>query len=435
MNSAGVAVIGAGVTGLTAAYRLAKQGRQVTVFEAAREVGGLASGFRVGGWDWPLERFYHHLFASDSHMRGLVDEIGFGSRLFFRRPVTAQWWEGKTYPLDSPTAVLRFPGAPLADRVRFGAAVAYLRFLCRDWRKLEKSTAAGWCRRAMGERAYQALMRPLLEGKFGEHYEEVNTAWLWARFRARTTQLGYFEGGFQAFADALAAAVRREGARILTGQVIGRVRQNPDGRWSIATASGVQTFDAVLSTTSPAMLTKIAPEIPASYLDSVRKLRSLGAIVLTIALDRPLIPQVYWLNMPKPRFPFLALVEHTNFIEPHHYGGAHIVYCGDYIPVEHEYFQLSEYEILERFLPAFRDVNPQFSREWVKGWWMHCDPYAQPVVSLNHSKSILPIASPLAGFYWASMSQVYPWDRGTNYAVEIGDMAAAEITCTRPPVG
>lgn len=108
MNSA--AVIGAGITGLTAAYRLAKQGWQVTVFEAAREVGGLASGYRGGDWDWPLERFYHHLFASDSHMRGLVDEIGFGSRLFFRRPVTAQWWEGKTYPLDSPGAVLRFPG-------------------------------------------------------------------------------------------------------------------------------------------------------------------------------------------------------------------------------------------------------------------------------------------------------------------------------------
>ena len=433
MNSA--AVIGAGITGLTAAYRLAKQGWQVTVFEAARELGGLASGYRGGDWDWPLERFYHHLFASDSHMRGLVDEIGFGSRLFFRRPVTAQWWEGKTYPLDSPGAVLRFPGVPLADRVRFGGAVAYLRFLCRDWRKLEKSTAAGWCRRAMGDRAYQALMRPLLEGKFGEHYEEVNTAWLWARFRARTPQLGYFEGGFQAFADALAAAARREGSRILTGQVIEQVRQNPDGRWSIETAEGVQTFDAVLSTTSPATLAKMAPEVPAGYLDRVRKLTSLGAIVLTIALDRPLSPQVYWLNMPKPRFPFLALVEHTNFIEPHHYGGAHLVYCGDYIPVEHEYFQLSADEILGRFLPALRDVNPQFSREWVKGWWMHREPYAQPVVSLNHSKNIPPIASPLAGLYWASMSQVYPWDRGTNFAVEIGEMAAAEMIRARPPAG
>lgn len=421
------AVIGAGVAGLTAGYRLARAGYEVTVFESAAQTGGLASGFRAEGWEWPLERFYHHLFASDAHIRRLVDEIGMGQKLFFQRPVTAQWWEGRAYALDSPAAVLRFPGIGVPDRVRFGAAVAYLRFLCRDWRKLETSTASAWCRRAMGDRAYQALLRPLLEGKFGEHYEQVNTAWLWARFKARTPSLGYFEGGFQAFAEALAQAICGAGSRVLTGQSISGISRGSDGQWTVAAGEASQTFDAVIATVSPSAMSRLAPDLPGDYLESVRSLKSLGAMVLTIALDRPLMSGVYWLNVPKPRFPFLALVEHTNFIEPRRYGGQHLIYCGDYIPAEHEYFRLSASEILDRFLPSLKLVNAQFAPEWVKDCWMHREPYAQPVVSLNHSRRIPPLATPLPGLYWASMSQVYPWDRGTNFAVELGEIAASEV--------
>jgi len=43
---------------------------------------------------------------------------------------------------------------------------------------------------------------------------------------------------------------------------------------------------------------------------------------------------------------------------------------------------------------------------------------------VNHSKNIPAIKTPVPGVYFASMSQVYPWDRGTNFAVEIGRRAA-----------
>ena len=44
---------------------------------------------------------------------------------------------------------------------------------------------------------------------------------------------------------------------------------------------------------------------------------------------------------------------------------------------------------------------------------------------MNHSKNIPPVRTPVRGLYFASMSQVYPWDRGTNFAVEIGQRAAS----------
>lgn len=454
-----VAIIGAGIAGLTAAHELAKAGHSVTVYEAAAQAGGLASGFRDERWAWPLERFYHHLFSTDSAIRRLVAEIGYGDKLFFRRQITAQWWKGQPHALQggmdalrlgigplrkqvavpdlaaTALSVLTFPGLPLGQRVRMGAVSAYLKYLVRDWRPLERSTAAGWTRRWMGETVYRAFVYPLLEGKFGPYAEEVNMAWLWARLKTRSFQLGYFEGGFQGFVDAMVAYVRRAGVPVALNTPAGSLTELPDGRWRIAAAPRGEAAapaesdcDAVIVTGSPQLLSKLAPHLPPEYLRQVQNLRSMGAVVMTIALRRRLTDGFYWINLPKDQFPFLALVEHTNFIEPEHYGGDHLIYCGDYLDPSHEYFRLTKEELLKRFLPALQMANPGFEPSWVRASWLHRETYAQPIVPINHSRNVPPLATPLRGLYWASMSQVYPWDRGTNFAVELGQRVAREIS-------
>lgn len=152
----------------------------------------------------------------------------------------------------------------------------------------------------------------------------------------------------------------------------------------------------------------------------------MGAVVMTLALTERLSEQgYYWYNIPKSAgFPFLAVVEHTNFVPPENFGGDHIVYVGDYLEPEHEYFRLTQEELLERFLPSLQKLNPRFERSWVKKAWLWRTAYAQPVPLVNHSQNIPAIATPIDGLYFASMSQVYPWDRGTNFAVEIGRKAA-----------
>ena len=150
----------------------------------------------------------------------------------------------------------------------------------------------------------------------------------------------------------------------------------------------------------------------------------MGAVVLVVSL-RHQLTKWYWHNLPKEAgFPFLALVEHTNFMDAEHYGGDHLIYCGDYLDAGHEYFKLSKEELLERFLPALQRVNPDFERSWVKEAWLWKTPYAQPIPPVNHSQNIPPLQTPVPGLYFASMSQVYPWDRGTNFAVEIGRRVA-----------
>jgi protoporphyrinogen oxidase len=187
-----------------------------------------------------------------------------------------------------------------------------------------------------------------------------------------------------------------------------------------------QTYDQVLSTTSPGLMAKLAPDLPTSYLEGLLSLKSMGAVVMVFSLKHQLSEQgYYWYNIPKNAgFPFLSLVEHTNYLSPEHFGGDHIIYVGDYLPQDHEHFDLTKEQIMDRFLPHFNRFNPSFKQDWVKKTWLFRTKYAQPVPLVNHSRNIPAIQTPIPGLYFASMSQVYPWDRGTNFAVEIGRRAA-----------
>jgi protoporphyrinogen oxidase len=93
----------------------------------------------------------------------------------------------------------------------------------------------------------------------------------------------------------------------------------------------------------------------------------------------------------------------------------------------HEYFRLSEDDLVERFVAVLPEFNPDFKPDWIRKSWVFRAPYAQPVPGVRHSEKIPPIETPLPGVYWASMSQVYPWDRGTNYAVELGRRVAKSM--------
>jgi protoporphyrinogen oxidase len=422
-----IAIVGAGIAGLTAAYELTKSGHRVVVFEAADKTGGLASGFKDERWEWSLERFYHHWFASDDAVINLIKEIGEENKLFFPRPTTSIWHKDKAYPFDSYLRAALFPHLSLFDKIRGGPVAVYLR-MTRNWRLLEKHTAHEWLIRWLGKRAYQILWEPLLVGKFGDYYQEVNMAWMWARLHKRTPQLGYFVGGFQAFSDALADRARVQGTDVRLNTLIHGIEPIPEGGLKVRTQTGDEVFERVIATVSPGLLARLIPALPPDYLEGLNKLKSMGAVVLILALKQRLTEGHYWINLPKGEgFPFLALVEHTNYIDAKHYGGDHVIYCGDYLKPDHEYFDLSHEELLELFLPTLTRFNRDFKPDWVRASWLFREKYAQPVPPVNHSRNIPDLATPIPGLYWASMSQVYPWDRGTNYAVEIGQEVARRV--------
>lgn len=435
-----IAIIGGGLAGLTAAYDLTHQrdggapAPEVVIYERSEALGGLAAGFKGRPeWEWPLEHFYHHIFTNDDDIIAFTQEIGLGDLLETYAPTTVLYFQGERYPFDTPLRLLQFPHLSLMDKLRMGAVLAYLKYNPKPpWRKFDKLLADQWLADRMGRNGYETVWRPMLQGKFGAHYDQVNLAWFWARVYKRTPKLAYYRGGFQALVDGLAERVRAQGVTIRTGARVTAIRPLPGGDYAIDAGNSADDapFDVVLSTVSPALMSRLVPDLPADYLHQLGRLKSMGAVALTIALDRQLLRDgTYWVNVPKQEgLPFLALVEHTNMIDPVHYAGDRLLYVGDYLDPDHPYFSMSADKLLAEYTPHLARFNPDFTPDWITGAWLHKAAYAQPVPPVGYADMIPDIRTPLHGLYFASMSQVYPWDRGTNYAVEIGRRVAAMMT-------
>src|SRR5215207_9990368 len=240
-----IAIIGAGFGGMAAAYDLKKAGHEVTIYESANYVGGLASGFKEPLWEWSIEKFYHHWFQSDAHMLGLIKELGWEEKVIFPRPLTVMYHKGKFYPFDSILRALLFPGLGFGlDKIRFGFVGLFLR-LTNNWKALEKVTADAWMRQWAGRNVYEKMWKPLLVGKFGPFYRDVNMAWMWARIKARTTRLGTFEAGFQNFANRFGDTLREMGIEIRLGARVESIKREQD-RLAVRSDGESESFDKVL---------------------------------------------------------------------------------------------------------------------------------------------------------------------------------------------
>ena len=413
------AVLGAGALGLTVALRLAQHGDDVIVVEREPLPGGLAAGFEIEPGIW-LDRFYHHLFVSDRHAIALINELGLGDELVWRRPLTVTLRDGKVHQLDSPASLLRFGPLPLIDRLRMGAWLAYLRNLSSAER-LEGIAAADWVRRRMGDRAFDVVWGPLLRGKFGGLAEQIAMPWFWARVHDRTAQLGYLRGGFQTLYNRQAERITELGGEVRLGTEVREVRTDPAGGLRVGTADGEsRTVDRVVSTLAVRLTCRLAPELPDDYRSRHEWGTAYGAHCLVLALDRPLT-QSYWMNVNDAGYSFMALVEHTNYMSPADYGGRHLVYLGNYRPMDDPLLRTPTPEVVAQFAPQLARINPAFTEDWVTDAWSFAAPFAQPIVTVDYRDHIPPFETPVPGLWVASMFQVYPHDRGQNYSIDLAE--------------
>lgn len=420
-------VIGGGVLGLTAAKLLLEHGHDVVVVERAAVPGGLAASFEIEPGMW-LEKFYHHLFRSDRRATALIDELGLSHRLAWSRPATTALVNDRIYQLDSALSVLRFDALPLVDRLRLGGGVAWLRLKPAPG-SLERTTASEWMPRAMGRRVYEVVWRPLLQGKFGAAADDVSMAWLWARIHSRTAQLGYLRGGFHLMYAALAERVTELGGEVRYNQEVRTIRRRGDCIDVEVVSDGrpaMDSFDRVVSTLPTHLTVRVSPDIPASFAERYPAPRALGAHCLVLSLDRPL-SDVYWIGVNDPRYPFLAVVEHTNMLPSADYGGRHLVYLGNYRSHEDPIFRSSTDEIVATFAPFIRRINPAFDKGWIQGAWSFGAPFAQPIVTPAFPGTIPPFDSPVPGLSIANMFQVYPHDRGQNYSIQLAERLVAHL--------
>jgi protoporphyrinogen oxidase len=450
-----IAVVGAGVCGLTAAHRLARAGHAVDVYERWPGLGGQAATMDVGDGH-RLERYYHHLFTSDTHIAALFAELGMPDAIEWRPSSVAFFAQGALHPFVTPLDLLRFkPLSPLA-RVRMGAAALALQRFAGDRAPYERITARAWIERRMGRQAWAEVWGPLLRGKFGERADDIAMVWLWSKLRLRRSvkgedvrqeRLGYPRESWEPLFAALARSIEGAGGRVLTDRPAARVARAGAGFVLHAGAPGsfraghdprtfpaggeAEPYDRALATVPNDVFERLldpdlAAEVGEAYLARARGIEYFAALCLLLETDRAFSPY-YWTNVADRTLPFVGVIEHTNFVEPERYGGRRFLYVANYLPHGHELLDLDADALLARYEPGLRAINPAFSPAWVKRSWRSVEPGAQPIVTVGYADGIPPLRTPAAGLVLANTTQVYPEDRGTNYAVRLGEQAAAAL--------
>ena len=429
-----IAVIGGGIAGLTAAYRLARQGYDVSLWERGSRLGGQAAAFEVAGGA-SLEYFYHHLFQSDREITALIEELGIGDKLVWLPSNVGFFADGKAHPLNGALDLLKLPIIPFHDRIRLGVTTFYLQRV-KDWKKFESVTAERWLKRALGERAYSRTLGAQIDAKFGRYASQIAMVWFWGKIWLRTTsrrspldqeRLGYIKGSFNALIDALHRAIVEAGVDVHIGTGPSALEQ-VDDRWKLVFDGDEPPVDAdaVVVTTPSPILARLVPDLPADYMAKLKGLEYEAAAVALLELDRPLT-DIYWLNIADRDMPFTGVIEHTNFMPPADYGGKHYVYLSKYLEPEHPYFTMPQEELLEEYIPYIKRLNPDFDRSWISNWWIFRERAAQPIVGLHYSDRIPDHRTPKPGLYLANTSQIYPEDRGTNYSVRLGNQIAGIV--------
>lgn len=419
-----VAIVGGGFTGLTAAYELLKKGVSVTVLEAEAEIGGLAAAFEVGGQN--LDRFYHHWFTNDMDVMSLIDELGLKDQVEINPTNTGVYYANNFFKLSTPWDLLNFKPLHFADRIRLGLLALRARKVT-DWKALETRTAQDWLKELGGANVYRVVWQPLLKGKFGPYAEQISAVWFWNKLKLRggsrgkggEERLAYFKGGFVALADALAQRVRELGGRIELNAAVCAI-QPVDGKWVAVTGQGSVRADRIIATTAlPLVADMVRGWADADYIEHLNRIQYIGNVCLVLELDRAL-SKTYWLNVNDPSFPFVGVIEHTNFERPETYGGRHIVYLSKYLPHTDALYAMSADEFLAFAFPYLKTMFPELEHSWIKAHHLWRARWSQPVVEKNYSRLIPAEDGPQRGFHVCSMAQIYPEDRGTNYAIRAG---------------
>ncbi len=415
-----IAVLGGGFTGLTAACHLQKKGHSVTIYEKESILGGLASGFKAKNWDWYLERTYHHIFASDDDILTFAKEVGF-SKFIFREPETASLINSRIFPVDTPQDFLKLPILSWPAKFRAGAVLAFLK-LSPFLSIYEKTTAAGFLKKTMGEEGWRVLWQQLFRKKFGKYAKNIVASFIWARIKKRTKSLGYVEGGFQTFIDYLKNKLTSSRVNVLTDSTINKIAKKGN-RFII----NGEIFDSVISTLPTPVLIKIGENIlPETYLKQLKKIQYLHAVTLILETDKPILDKTYWLNIIDKKVPLMAIVQHTNFMDKKHYNNHHLTYIGWYVGLEDRIWKMEDGKLVDFVLPFLKKIkNSKFE---IKNYYVFRAPWAQPIFDKTFLKSKPDFVTPVKNFYIANLDMTYPYDRGTNYAVKLGREVSELIT-------
>lgn len=422
-----VAVVGAGVMGLAAAYHALKDGHQVTVFEADSVAGGMAAHFDFDGLS--IERFYHFVCKSDQPTFDLMAALGIGDKMVWRDTSMGYFIDGEHHPWGDPIALLRFPHLDFISKFRYGLQM-FLATKRTDWSKLENLNAREWFIRWGGQKTYDVLWKRLFDLKFFEYADNISAAWIWTRIKrvgnSRRSvfqeQLGVIDGGSQTLVDALVGAIEKMGGTLQLATPVAEITSTGGHVTGIRTDEETIPFGAVISTAPTPFISALVPDLPDSSKQQYDAINNIGVICVLLKLKRA-VTDHFWLNINDQQIDIPGIVEFSNLRDL----PDTVVYVPYYMPQSHPKFERSDNAFVNEAFEYIRMLNHEIKQEDLLASHVGRLRYAQPVCEPGFLAKLPPIQTPIGGLQVADTCFYYPEDRGISESVRYGKLMAKAV--------
>src|SRR6267142_1623634 len=361
-------IVGGGFLGMTLARRLAQHGQDVTLFEAAPALGGLASAWSLGDVVW--DRHYHVTLLSDAYLRALLTELGLEQEMAWVETRTGFYTDGTLYSMSNTLEFLRFPPLSLFSKLRLGATILYASRL-RDWKKLEKILVADWLKRWSGRATFEKIWLPLL--------------------RAATKIESTAEGVAIDFAG---------GSR--------------------------RTFDQVVVTLAAPLAARLCPGLSSDELARLEGIQYQGVMCASFLLKRPLA-DFYVTNITDRWVPFTAVIEMSALVDRAHFGGRALVYLPKYLKPDDPAFSHSDREVQDMFLDGLARMYPHFRRADVECFRVSRVKHVLAISTLGYSDRLPPMTTSLPGLHIVNSAHIVNGTLNVNETVQLAEKAAARL--------
>lgn len=426
------AVVGGGMLGLTMAHRMAKEGHDVTLIEAAPKLGGLTSVWELAEVTW--DKYYHVILMTDTNLRGLLEEIDLSDKLKWTETKTGFFTDGKLYSMSNTVEFLSFPPLKMIEKLRLGGTIFYASKI-KNWKRLEALEVEKWLRRWSGNGTFTKIWEPLLNAKLGESYKKTAASFIWAHinrmYKARRSGLkkemfGYVQGGYRTIVDRLEEKLNEYKVNILTDFPISNISK-VDDQFVVESANGkLETFDRVIMTAPSTVVGRVCPILSSDELAKLQDIDYLGIVCASMLLKKPISPY-YVTNITDTWVPMTAVIEMSNIVDRNEFGGNSLVYLPKYVPADHELFEKSDEEVKDSFIGALEEMYPEFDREDIIDFKICRTRLVMAIPTLNYSKKLPQQKTSVDGLYLVNSSYILKGNLNVNETIEIAEDAYRDV--------
>lgn len=421
------AILGGGIMGITLAEKLVAAGQRVTILESASRLGGLASGWEIGGVRW--DKFYHVILLSDSRLRATLARIGLEDQLRWVTTKTGFFSDGTLYSMSNSWEFLNFPPLSLIEKLRLGATIFYASKIKR-WQKLEQIPVTTWLEKISGKGIFQKIWLPLLKAKLGTAYERTSAAFIWAyisrMYKARrsglkTEMFGYVPGGYGRIMQALEQRMLDLGVELKLESAVSQIQKRECGQFDIRLENDqTLVFDRVIATVPAEHISRLCPQLSAAEHERFQSIEYLGVICVSMLLRESLSPY-YVTNITDNWVPMTGVIEMSTVVEKSEFGGNSLVYLPKYLPATDAGLNESDDVIVDRFKDALKRMHPHFSDDMVLACKVARAKKVMAIPTLGYSQKLPPIRTTLKGFYALNSAHITSGTLNVNESIELAE--------------